>query len=799
MREQPRLRNIWPVYARYIGTAVAIVIGLASIQLLFVYGVEQFQARLLVIPVSVGVLFGFMLARMHLLRSQTDMLNTFVEATQASSDRETAITHLLQVASEQLAMDGAALYDQQLGEVRLRRRWSHPGNRPPPLAEHTLQDLFTWAAERAGAEDGTGTCTELLSRSSDSLPGCIEVMGLALPDDHRGLLVLYRHHAHGPHPDVLERRFLQLCADWLSMTLTHMHQQDTIAREREQNRREKERAQTTLESIGDAVITTDGEGRIDYVNPVASRLLNKSAQQLTEQPLTDAVRLEDEATGIPRHPLVEPEPRASRAAPHHPPLQLRTADGRTRPVQISFTPILNRPSDSQASVLVIRDISELREAMQRLDHQATHDALTGLINRPTFEQRLEEQLHAARTRHTRHTLCYLDLDQFKIINDTRGHAAGDELLRQIADLLQDQIGEHDVLARLGGDEFGILMIDRNIEAGQALAQDIARQLAQFRFHWDQATFSLSASLGLVAISDTSESTQLILQQADTACYAVKDTGRNQVRVFHAEDEELRDRAGELHWVSSIPEAIEQERFELWAQPVRRLSDDTDTYLEILLRLRDSDGRLVTPDTFIPAAERYDLMGQIDRWVVSRALAWINSLQATGAPLPVLGINLSGSSLNNDAFLEFLQESVADSGIAGDRLCFEITETAAVRHLQRTGRLMNGMRQAGCHFALDDFGSGLSSFSYLKHLPVDYLKIDGGFVRDINTDPVDLAMVRAIHEVAQILGLTTIAEHVEDDAIRARLAEIGITHGQGFGLARPAPLGDPPPASRAAAP
>ena len=793
MREQPRLRNTWPVYMRYISMAVAIVVVLAFFQFLFVYGADQFQPRLLVIPVTVGVLFGLMLARMHLLRSQADLLNTFVEATQASSNREEAITHLLRVATEQLRMDGVALYDQQRGEVRLRRRWSHPADTPPPLAEKTLQELFARTLEESEA----GTCKELRASGSDSLPKCIEAIGLSLPDNHRGLLVLYRHRDKGAYPDVLERRFLQLCADWLSMTLTQIHQQDIITREREQNRREKERAQTTLESIGDAVITTDSEGCIEYVNPVASQLLGQSAPQLAQQPLTDAVRLEDEATGAPRPMLVESSIQAHRDASRHPPLRLRTADDQVRPVQISFTPILNRPSDSLASVLIMRDISELREAIQRLDHQATHDALTGLLNRPAFEQRLEEQLRAARRRHTRHTLCYLDLDQFKIINDTRGHAAGDELLRQIAGLLQDRLGKHDVLARLGGDEFGILMVERDIESGRPLAEAIARELASFRFHWDETTFSLSASLGLVEVSDASESTQAILQQADTACYAVKDTGRNQVRVFRAEDEELRDRTGELHWVSSIPEAIEQERFELWAQPVRKLADDTDTYLEILLRLRGSDGQLVTPDTFIPAAERYDLMGQIDCWVVSRALAWMNRWQASGAPLPVLGINLSGSSLNNDAFLEFLQESVANSGIAGDRLCFEITETAAVRHLQRTARLMAGMRQAGCRFALDDFGSGLSSFSYLKHLPVDYLKIDGSFVRDINSDPVDLAMVRAIHEVGQILGLTTIAEHVEDDAIRARLAEIGVTHGQGFGLARPAPMDEPPPAARSA--
>lgn len=787
MRTQLRLRNTWRVYVRYVGIAVGIVLLLAVVQFLFVYGADRFESRLLVIPSVVGVVFGIMLARMHLLRSQADLLNTFVEATQTSSDHDEAIGHLLRVVAEQLRMDGVALYELEQGGAGVRRLRQYPPHQAPPLSESVLRELSVLSLE-----DGRpGACEELRARRLDALPACVEMAGLSLPDNQRGLLVLYRHDARRKPPDVLEQRFLQLTVDWLSMTLTHMRQQGIIASEREQNRREKERAQTTLESIGDAVITTDDHGRIEYVNPVASVLLGESAAQLAGRPLDEAVRLEDETGGESVSARFESSGQAPRDASHHVQMRLHTANGQTRPVQLSFTPILNRVEGSQASVLVMRDISELREVMRRLDHQATHDALTGLLNRPAFEACLEDQLHAARTHHTRHTLCYLDLDQFKIINDTRGHTAGDELLRQIAALLLHLLHERDIVARLGGDEFGILMVDRDIEEGRILAEAIGRELAGFRFYWDDSTFSLSASLGLVEVSDASESTRLILQQADAACYVVKDTGRNQVRVFRAEDEDLRDRVGELHWVSSIPDAIEQERFELWAQPVRRLADDSDTYFEILLRLRDSGGELVRPDTFIPAAERYDLMGQIDRWVVSRTLTYMQELQASGwGILPVMGINLSGSSLNNDAFLDFLQESVAKSGIPGDRLCFEITETAAVRHLQRTARLMTEMRRTGCHFALDDFGSGLSSFSYLKHLPVDYLKIDGDFVRDINTDPVDLAMVRAIHEVGQILGLTTIAEHVEDDAIRARLVEVGVTHGQGFGLDRPEPLVGP---------
>ncbi|WP_018871702.1 EAL domain-containing protein [Thioalkalivibrio sp. ALJ16] len=789
MRAQPRLRNTWPVYARYIAMAVAIVAALALVQFLFVYGADQIQPRLLIIPVTVGVLFGFMLARMRLLRSQTDLLNTFVEATQARSDHGEAITHLLRVMAEQLRSDTVALYEKPGDDAAPRRLWVHPQVPPLALDDSTLLKLFTRAAQ---TRDG-GICREHLLPGGKNRPGMVEAIGLALPDDRQGLLVLHRIGPQRDHSSVLEQRFLQLCADWLGMTLIQMHQQEVIAREREQSRREKERAQTTLESIGDAVVTTDREGNIDYANPVVTQLLGQRPIELTGQPLSAALRLEDEASGTPHPALLAADAPRDPEAMRHLPLQLRTRANHVRPVQLSLTPILNRPPGSLESVLVMRDISELREALHRLDYQATHDALTGLLNRAAFEKRLEDHLRAAHAHGTRHTLCYLDLDQFKVINDTRGHAVGDELLRQIARLLQSWVGEHDTLARLGGDEFGILLADRGIEAGQLLAEEIARALADFRFAWEGATYSLSASIGLVEVSAASESTRVILQQADTACYAVKDAGRNQVRVFHEEDVELRDRTGELHWVSGIPEAIEQDRFELWAQPVRNLTDDSDTYLEILLRLRDPDGGLVTPGAFIPAAERYDLMVQIDHWVVSRALAYMQGLQAGGTPLPVLGINLSGSSLNNDAFVDFLQGGIANAGIPGDRLCFEITETAAVHHLERTARLMTRLRTSGCRFALDDFGSGLSSFAYLKHLPVDYLKIDGHFVRDINRDPIDLAMVRAIHEVAQILGLETIAEHVEDASIRERLEGIGIRHGQGYGLARPAPLDGQPQA------
>lgn len=782
MRGQLQFRDTWPIYLRYVALATAIVVTLAFVQFLFVYGAERFAASLFVIPVMVGLIFGVMLARIRLLRSHASLLETFVETTTGSRQAR-SLSRLLRTLSEVLGMDGAVLYEREAGAIGTRERWFAPSTAEPDIAGATLQAWF----DQAARDPRPFPCNPADHKPDPGSVTCREAVAVNLPRQSEGLLVMYGRPLSGLRFDAARASFLQLCADWLAINLTRMHQQDLIEHERERYWREKERAQTTLESIADGVITTDADGRVDYVNPVAATLLGQPPPALKDRPLEAVLRLEDETGGEPRNELLRSQADGHATDSAQSDVVLRTASGQTRPVQITVSPVLNRPADSLASVIAIRDVSELRAVMHNLEYQSTHDALTGLFNRPAFEEHLQLALREARQGRARHTLCYLDLDQFKIINDTRGHDAGDELLRQIAARLQDLVGSRDTLARLGGDEFGILLRGRGIDQGLAVAEHIAHELAEFRFFWDDAIFTLSASLGLVAVDTTSESTRLLLQRADTACYAAKDAGRNQVRVFTLEDRELRDRTGQLHWVSHIPAAIENDRFRLWAQPVRGMADGSDLYHEILLRLQAPDGRLVEPGRFIPAAERYDLMPQLDRWVVMHTIRYLQRQQAAGKTLPVLGINLSGTSLNNDDFVAFLPAAIADSGVPAAQFCFEITETAAVRQLLRTAQLMREMGALGCRFALDDFGSGLSSFAYLKHLPVDYLKIDGGFVRNVETDPIDCGMVRAIHDISQILGLTTIAEQVENAGVRRKLLDLGIDHGQGFGIAPPAPL------------
>ena len=785
MRGQPQFRDTWPVYLRYVALATAIVVSLAFVQFLFVYGTEQVAASLFVIPVTVGLIFGLMLARIRLLRSQASLLKTFVESTTGSGQAH-SLPRLLRTISKVLDMQGAVLYEREAGAIGIRARWLAPATTEPGVSDATLQAWFDHAAR----DPRPFPCNPGDPGAERASMICREAVAVRLPPQREGLLVVYGRPLSRLRADVGQASFLQLCADWLAMNLTRMHQQDLIEHERERYWREKERAQTTLESIADGVITTDADGQVDYVNPVAARLLEQPAQALKGRPLEAVLRLEDENNGEPRPRLLQLLGGNDHRDSAQSDIVLRTASGQTRPVQITVSPVLNRPTSSRASVVAIRDVSELRAVMHNLEYQSTHDALTGLLNRPAFEEELELALQEARQGKARHTLCYLDLDQFKIINDTRGHGAGDELLRQIGARLQDLVRRQDTLARLGGDEFGILMHGCDIEQGEAVAEHIARELAGFRFFWDDSIFTVSASLGLVSVDTTSESTRLLLQRADTACYAAKDAGRNQVRVFTLEDRELRDRTGQLHWVSHIPAALEQDRFRLWAQPVQHMGDGEELYREVLLRLRAPDGQLVEPGRFIPAAERFDLMPQLDRWVVLHAVQYLQRQQARRQTLPVLGINLSGTSLNNDDFITFLPAVIADSGVPAGQFCFEITETAAVRRMLRTAQLMREMGALGCRFALDDFGSGLSSFAYLKHLPVDYLKIDGSFIHNIGTDPIDHGMVRAIHDISQILGLTTIAEQVESEAVRRQLLELGIDHGQGFGLARPVPLPGP---------
>jgi diguanylate cyclase (GGDEF)-like protein len=430
-----------------------------------------------------------------------------------------------------------------------------------------------------------------------------------------------------------------------------------------------------------------------------------------------------------------------------------------------------------------------RRAEATIHHMAFHDPLTGLANRPHFEQQLEEALRGAKDEGNSHALLYVDLDQFKVVNDTCGHVAGDELLKQVTLLLQERVRATDMLARLGGDEFGLLLKSCSVERAQQVALQLLKVLNDFRFTWAGKSFAVGGSIGLVPITPLSTSVDDLLRRADMACYAAKDLGRNRVHVYTAEDRELLRRQHEMQWVSRINWALENERFTLYRQNIQPLNSNAGPgCCEILIRLQDENGELVAPGAFLPAAERYNLASAIDRWVVRNLLAMLTRSYRPAPDIPqAFFVNISGATLNDDTFFDFVHAELRDSGLPPSMLCFEITETAAIANLSRAVSFIQGIRAEGCHFALDDFGAGLSSFSYLKTIPVDYLKIDGAFVRDILDDPMDYAIVESINRIGHVVGLKTVAEFVENQEIRQRLSEMGLDYGQGFGIHRPEPL------------
>ena len=442
-----------------------------------------------------------------------------------------------------------------------------------------------------------------------------------------------------------------------------------------------------------------------------------------------------------------------------------------------------------AVLLVCEDITEARELSEKLSYQASHDALTGLVNRDEFDARLRRVLMTAQERREEHALCYLDLDQFKIINDTCGHAGGDELLRQLGGLLRDKIRKRDTLARLGGDEFGVLMEHCSTDQAHRTADTLRTTLEEFRFAWGDRSFKVGASIGLVPISELTVSAGEVLRAADAACYAAKDKGRNRIHVYHPDDEALAKRHGDMAWVSQIQQVLEGNRLRLYFQPIVRVEDDQRRGLcyELLLRMLDADGQTVLPGAFLPAAERYNLASVLDQWVIESAMKWYAAHPEHLEWLDFCAINLSGSSLADEAFLEFVISCFNRCEIPPKKICLEITETAAIANMSGATHFMDTLQRLGCRFALDDFGSGLSSFTYLKHLPVDILKIDGQFVKDINQDPIDLSMVKAINEIGHLMGKQTIAEYVESRAVLDKLREIRVDYAQGYGIGQPQPL------------
>ena len=549
---------------------------------------------------------------------------------------------------------------------------------------------------------------------------------------------------------------------------------------------EKERAQVTLQSIGDAVISADAEGRIEYINPVAENLTAWRLDEARGRPIGEVLTLIDEISRGPiDNPLLCVLGKARRnAATEH--AVLVTRAGHEVAIQETAAPICDRQGRVIGAVMVFHDVTRERRLKRALSYQASHDALTGLINRREFDNRLHATVLTAQRGEGVHALLYIDLDQFKVVNDTCGHQAGDRLLRDITGLLQSRVRAADTIARLGGDEFGVLLEDCTVEQSTRIAEGVRQAIRDYRFTWGATTLSVGASVGVVQISSDTESVAYLMSAADIACYAAKDEGRNRIHLYEA-DGLSHPRHREMHWVARVTRAVEENRLELFYQPIRPITPRVaPSFNELLVRLRDDDGRLVPPGEFIPAAERYNVMSVIDRWVVSRALEFLGEWRARGIPLPLLAVNLSGTSLNDQSFIDFVMRYVEETSLAS-ALCFEITETAAVTNLSNVAFVMRELKTRGCKFSLDDFGTGLSSFMYLKSLPVDYLKIDGQFVRRVADDPFDRSMVEAVCKIGRTLGIETVAECVEVQSVLDELGRIGVDYAQGFFVANPLPI------------
>lgn len=551
---------------------------------------------------------------------------------------------------------------------------------------------------------------------------------------------------------------------------------------------EKERAQVTLASIGEGVITTDGESHVTYLNPVAEQLTGWKNFDANNRPLRRVYNVISEITSKPiEHPAMVGalDGRVVGMDKH---AILLNRDGKEYAVEDTAAPIRDDAGGVIGAVLVFRDVTEARSLSQQLTWQASHDALTGLVNRFEFEILLNQMIASAKAQGKQHALLYLDLDQFKVVNDTCGHVAGDELLKQLASVLQRLIRDSDTLARLGGDEFGLLLEGCPIGQAERIAGAVREAVQEFRFVWQNKPFGIGVSIGLVAVNSESIDATELLSAADAACYVAKDKGRNRVWVHKPDDEEVMQRHGEMEWVSRLNEALDENHFVLYKQLIEPLRANVEEprHFEILVRMKGDDG-LVNPMAFIPAAERYGLMSAIDRLVIREAFRWLAQHQERTGDGCTVALNVSSQSLGDENFLGYVVGELAESGVNPEQIWFEITETAAIANWNRAAQYVTRLREMGCSFALDDFGSGMSSFAYLKNLPVDLIKIDGAFVRDMAHDAMDRAMVEAINQLGHVMGKRTIAEFAENDDILGQLKVLGVDYAQGYGVRPPEPL------------
>jgi diguanylate cyclase (GGDEF)-like protein/PAS domain S-box-containing protein len=551
------------------------------------------------------------------------------------------------------------------------------------------------------------------------------------------------------------------------------------------------RAMVTLDAMGESVITVDAEGRIDYINHAAEALLSQPFDQVMGKAFSEVASLVDETD---RRSLGDPVRKAlttgGRVTMGRRAVLVPAGAGPERSVEISVTPLRFEGKESLGLVLVLHDTSELRGLTRQMTYQASHDALTGLVNRREFERRLQEAMDSAQTGNVGHALCYLDLDRFKAVNDTCGHTAGDNMLREVASLIKEAVRDSDTVGRIGGDEFALLLVGCPLEKARQIADDVVRSVNDYRFVWKDKIFNIGVSIGLVEIGGGGGAIEDIMNSADSACYVAKKQGGLHVHVYSAREEASARHSGEIHWLQRLQGALRDNKFELYYQPIvhARANGMRGPALEVFVRLLGEHGQPGAPTAdFIRAAERYRLMPHIDRWVVQTVLS---ALGRGGMKLPPgrsVAINIAGQTLGDSDFLEFVVDCFDHTGASPGDICFEVTESAVVANLDHAQRFIAVLHGMGCEFALDDFGSGLSSFSILRTLPMDYLKIDGSFINNLAGDSVNQAMVAAMIELSRSLNFRVVAEQVEDQLSLDTVIGMGIDFVQGFVVGRPQPL------------
>ncbi|MEX2442083.1 MAG: EAL domain-containing protein [Alkalispirochaeta sp.] len=549
-----------------------------------------------------------------------------------------------------------------------------------------------------------------------------------------------------------------------------------------QMREQEQLFEALLNSMNDGLIAYSKDQTIRFLNPVAQNLTGWSEERAIQQDLLEVFSLYDEnselKSAVPFAQVAQGKDFEFEN------VYLTTEQGGRISIAGSITPIRTH-SHIDGGLITFHDVTDIKEMSEIIEYQASHDSLTGLMNREEFFTRLQDIAHVAQEHQRSHSFIYLDLDQFKIVNDVCGHLAGDELLRQVSTDLRGQLeGEEHLAARLGGDEFGVLLLDASLARGMAIARTLLHNLNR-KFIWQKNAFHITASIGLVPVAGVNSDGYTILAAADDASYLAKESGGNTIKVYETADYTFLKRRGEMQWISRLNHALEGDRFVLWGQPIVSTDGHSHEHLEVLIRMLDDDDSLISPGDFIPAAEKYNLMPAIDRWVLSNAFRRLDTFASDGR-YPMLSINLSGASIADESMLDYIRPLIERSA-ADPKICLEITETTAIENMSRATSFIKRLKVMGVSFALDDFGNGFSSFAYLKHLPVDYLKIDGSFVRDIADDPIDYALVEAVNNIGHVMNMKTIAEYVKDDRTRTLLERIGVDYLQGYQISRPAPL------------